>query len=108
MWEEIQANNFFWNLMAYRHTLAKAEDFSNAEGDSDFANKCGETRKIIETQIDKHWNGQYIWSTENRMVDASVLHAIVSFDKYYDLNDDKILDTIAYYNRVFCSIFPVN
>jgi hypothetical protein len=34
--------------MAYRHTLAKAEDFANAEGDKDFANKCGETRKTVE------------------------------------------------------------
>lgn len=42
------------------------------------------------------------------MVDGSVLHAIVSFDKYFDLHDEKIIDTIAYYNKVFCSIFPVN
>jgi hypothetical protein len=42
------------------------------------------------------------------MVDGSVLHAIVSFDKYFDLHDEKVIDTIAYYNKVFCSIFPVN
>lgn len=35
--------------MAYRHTLAKAADFSNAEGDSDFANKCADARKMVET-----------------------------------------------------------
>ena len=42
------------------------------------------------------------------MVDSSVLHAIVSFDGYYNLADSKILDTIYYYNKIFCSIFPIN
>ena len=29
--------DFFWNLMAYRHTLKKASDFAKSEGESDLA-----------------------------------------------------------------------
>ena len=37
LWEEIRSNDFFWNLMAYRHTLKKASDFAKSEGESDLA-----------------------------------------------------------------------
>ena len=42
------------------------------------------------------------------MVDGSVLHAIVSFDKYFDLQDNKVFDTIDYYNKVFCNMYNIN
>lgn len=37
LWEEIKTNDFFWNLMAYRHTLAKAADFATSERDLEIA-----------------------------------------------------------------------
>jgi hypothetical protein len=65
-----------------------------------------ELPKIMRA-IDKHWNGDYLWNTEVRPVDGSVLHAIVSFS-YFDLNDEKVLKTLDHYNMVFCSIYPIN
>jgi hypothetical protein len=41
-------------------------------------------------------------------VDGSVLHAIVTFDGYLDLNDEKVLDTIIYYNKIFCNLYEIN
>lgn len=28
LWEEIRSTDFFWNLMAYRHSLSHASDFA--------------------------------------------------------------------------------
>ena len=44
----------------------------------------------IEKKIDAHWTGSYIFNDQKRLVDGSVLHAIVSFDGYIQLNDEKV------------------
>lgn len=83
--------------MSYHHALKKALEFSETIGDSSMVNEIKQKLPLIEQAIDKHWNGEYIWNTEIRKVDASVLHAIVSFS-YFELNDPKVQKTIDYYN----------
>jgi hypothetical protein len=56
--------------------------------------------RLIEKQIDTHWNGDYLWNDKQRMVDGSVLHAVVSFEGYIGLSDPRVLKTIDYYNKV--------
>lgn len=108
LWEEIQSPDLFWNLMAYRHTLDKASQFASDNGEKDLAGQCDNVRAEIEKKIDAHWTGSYIFNDQKRLVDGSVLHAIVSFDGYIQLNDEKVLDTIIYYNNVFCNLYQIN
>jgi len=72
--------------MAYHHTLTKALTFGKLVNDQGFDSRIQTELPKITSAIDLHWNGDYLWNTEVRPIDGSVLHAIVSFS-YFDLND---------------------
>jgi glucoamylase len=62
LWEEIQSDNLFWNLMGYRHTLSRASQFARLNGETALADRCEETGRRIEQKIDSHWTGSYIFN----------------------------------------------
>ena len=57
LWEEVQSNDIFWNVMSYRHTLFAAAKFARFMGDSNSAQKYDSVRSQVETKINGHYNG---------------------------------------------------
>eukprot|EP01059_Diplonema_ambulator_P037065 TRINITY_DN9610_c0_g1_i1.p1 TRINITY_DN9610_c0_g1~~TRINITY_DN9610_c0_g1_i1.p1 ORF type:complete len:491 (+),score=156.57 TRINITY_DN9610_c0_g1_i1:35-1507(+) len=111
LWEEVQSTDFFWNRMAYVHALTEGAALLVKLGQSSTAATYTSTASTIRATLANHWNGNYYYESTNREVDGSVIHAIVSFggnDTDLGPLSDKAASTLAHYEQVFCSQYPIN
>jgi len=110
LWEEVRSDDFFWNRMGYVYSLNNAADLAvklgkDPEQYKEWRALAGEIRNDLQT----HWNGNFLWESQNREVDGAVIHAIATFgsDNYGALSP-WTASTIKHYNEVFCVEYKIN
>ncbi len=108
LWEEVFSDNFFWNRMAFRHTLDLASTFATRVGDSAAAAKYKAAANDVRSTLDGHWTGSFMMESTNREKDGCVTHAFASFPGVYAPTDSKVAATIKTLNDVFCASFAIN
>jgi len=93
--------------MGYVYSLNNAASLAKSIGEdpSEFENLA----KNIESTLTSHWNGNFLWESENREVDGAVIHAIATFGKdNFGPLSPWTAKTIAHYNEVFCIEYKIN
>ena len=84
---------------------------------ADFVDEIGETlgasyRSVaddIKAVITKHWNGNYLYESENRPDDGATIHAITTFAlDPYTADSEECAATILYLAKAFCNEYPIN
>ena len=62
--------------------------------------------------VTKHWNGNYLYESQNRPDDGATIHAITTFARggagFYTPDSEEAAATIAYLVRAFCNEYPIN
>ena len=78
------------------------EKIFNKLGDSSYASKCSSTRSSVAATLDGHWTGSFMYESQNRQKDGSVVHAFSSFGAY-SITDEKVAKTMKVLATTFCS-----
>jgi GH15 family glucan-1,4-alpha-glucosidase len=60
LWEEVHSNDFFWNRMAYYHSMDIGAKLFRKIGDSTYAAKCDATKAAVQATLDGHWTGTFM------------------------------------------------
>jgi len=109
LWEEVRSDDFFWNRMAFMYCLKQAADFADRIGESAGA-QYRSVADDVAAAIVSHWNGDYLYESENRPDDGAVIHAITTFGEVngYPPNSDEAAGTISYLVRAFCREYKIN
>jgi len=114
LWEEIRSDSLFWNLYTTRKALLVGSAFATKQGDSGRASKWTDAAKQIQSRLDSHWNGNFLFEDQNRQIDGSVVHAFnVAFletldDTYLSVDDERVAHTVKAYNQAFCDEYEIN
>jgi len=108
LWEEVRSDDFFFNRMAFIYCLNAAADFADRIGES-----MGSTYRSVADEIKgvvtKHWNGKYLYESENRPDDGATIHAITTFSiDLYTPDSEETAATIRYLVKAFCNEYPIN
>ena len=112
LWEEVHSSNFFWNRMGFIYSLNVAADFADRIGDNSmlaqqYREKANEIRDDQSTT--DHWTGDFIFESDNRQQDGSVIHAITTFGEYlWGPSSNEAAATIATYSKTFCREYKIN
>lgn len=77
LWEEVQSDDFFWNRMGYVYSLNNAASLAQWIGQD--PTKYWSTANHIKDELRLHYNGNYLWESENREIDGAVIHAVTTF-----------------------------
>jgi len=111
LWEEIQSNDFFWNRYTMRASLMIGADFAEKMGDAASAAKYRNVAKTVEGKLNDHFDGTFVFESQNRRKDAAVIEAFNDGD----LNDGlfaplskEVLGTVITLNELFCDTFQIN
>ena len=108
LWEEVRSDDFFWNRMAFIYCLNVAADYSDRIGES-MGETYRSTAEDIKAVVTKHWNGDYLYESENRPDDGATIHAITTFAKeFYTPDSEEAAATIKYLVKAFCKEYPIN
>ena len=110
LWEEVRSDDFFWNRMAFIYCLNVAADYSDRIGQT-MGDTYRSTADDIKAVVTKHWNGNYLYESENRPDDGAVIHAITTFATYmdfYQADSEEAAATIQYLVKAFCKEYPIN
>ena len=110
LWEEVRSPNFFWNRMAYIYSLNVAADFADSIGDNSIlAREYRDKANEIIISAKAHWNGDFIFESDNRQQDGSVIHAITTFGEYlYGPSSNEAAATIHTLSKTFCREYKIN
>ena len=64
---------------------------------------------VIAEDTQTHWNGDFLWESENRQQDGSVIHAITTFGQYmYGPSSSEAASTIKRLTNTFCHEYDIN
>jgi len=108
LWEEVRSDDFFFNRMAFMYCLNVAADFSDLIGESMGA-LYRSVAEDVKAVITKHWNGNYLYESENRPDDGATIHAITTFSlDLYTPDSEEAAATIRYLVKAFCNEYPIN
>jgi len=111
LWEEVRSNNFFWGQMSFVNALTKAADIADKVGKHSLVPQYQAMADTIKTSLDAHWNGNYLWESENRPIDGAVIHAIATFgstQNKYPVTSKEAAKTILFERQAFCKEFAIN
>lgn len=76
-------------------------------GDSAYASQCSSTKASIQSTLESHWTGEYMFESTNRMKDGAVVHAFSSF-AVYPITSFKVAKTMQVLADVFCVEYTIN
>jgi len=108
LWEEVRSDDFFFNRMAFIYCLNVAADFSDTIGES-LGPSYRSVADDIKAVVTKHWNGNYLYESENRPDDGATIHAITTFSlDLYTPDSEETAATIRYLAKAFCNEYPIN
>mmetsp|Transcript_31922 Transcript_31922/g.69889 ORF Transcript_31922/g.69889 Transcript_31922/m.69889 type:complete len:502 (+) Transcript_31922:46-1551(+) len=112
LWEEVQSEDFFWGRYTMRAGLMVGAQLAEAMGDTASAATYRSTASDIEGTLGRHFNGAYVFESDNRPVDSAVVGAFSDGDfdgnQLYAPLSKEVLLTISNLNSVFCNAFPIN
>lgn len=111
LWEEIRNPDFFWNKYTMRRALILGSAFAKRMGDQGASDFYNTKAKEISDSIMNHWNGSYVYESQNRPKDSAV---IIAFNEAY--NNDEVFkpssiyvaSTIIEYNKLFQGEYAIN
>ena len=64
---------------------------------------------LVKEDTKTHWNGEFLWESQNRQQDGSVIHAITTFGQYlYGPSSSEAAATIATLTKTFCNEYDIN
>lgn len=111
LWEEIQSNDFFWGRYTLRAGLHAGAALADKMGDSASAARYRSVKADIEKTLEGHYDGTFVFESENRKKDAAVIEAF----NVGDLADGvfaplskEVLGTVITLNDLFCNMFDIN
>merc|ERR1711892_939581 len=108
LWEEVRSDDFFFNRMAFIYCLNAAADFADEIGES-LGASYRSVADDIKAVITKHWNGNYLYESENRPDDGATIHAITTFSlDLYTPDSEEAAATIRYLVKAFCNEYLIN
>jgi len=108
LWEEVRSDDFFFNRMAFIYCLNAAADFADRIGES-LGSSYRSVADDIKAVVTKHWNGNYLYESENRPDDGATIHAITTFSlDLYTPDSEEAAATIRYLVKAFCNEYPIN
>eukprot|EP01126_Amoeba_proteus_P011163 TRINITY_DN1446_c0_g2_i1.p1 TRINITY_DN1446_c0_g2~~TRINITY_DN1446_c0_g2_i1.p1 ORF type:complete len:381 (-),score=57.13 TRINITY_DN1446_c0_g2_i1:170-1312(-) len=110
LWEEIRADDMFWNRFNFRHALVIGAKLAQTMGDQNSANFYSNAAQAISATLQAHYNGLFVFETSIRQKDSAV---IVAFNEGYIGTDFgptsvEVANTINTYNQLFCSEYLIN
>jgi glucoamylase len=111
LWEEKRGLHFF-NLAVQRRALLEGQEFANKLGDSGAAGWYGQQAAAISTRLNAFWDGNVVKTTDaGRLLDTAVplgaIHGNAGDGKFAP-QDDRILATLAQFEKGFISEFSLN
>jgi len=111
LWEEIQSTDFFWGRYTMRAGLHVGAELAEKMGDSDSAARYRSVKADIEKTLAGHYDGNFVFESQNRKKDAAVVEAF----NVGDLSDGlfaplskEVLGTVITLNELFCNMFDIN
>merc|ERR1711892_1569613 len=108
LWEEVRSDDFFFNRMAFIYCLNAAADFADEIGET-LGASYRSVADDIKAVITKHWNGNYLYESENRPDDGATIHAITTFSlDLYTPDSEEAAATIRYLVKAFCNEYLIN
>jgi len=111
LWEEIRSNDFFWNRLNMKRTLLLGASFASSMGDSNTAATYNAAAMAVNATLMAHWNGAYLFESQNRQKDASVIVALndgYADDGLFSPTSEYVAGTIKALNTLFCATFSIN
>ena len=111
LWEEIRSGDFYFNKMAFVHSLNTAADFGDLIGQTSDPSKYRQLAKTIAAAASAHWNAEkgFIYESTNRPYDGSVIHAITTFGKHlFPPESEEAASTVRVLTEKFCKEYPIN
>ena len=110
LWEEVQSNDFYFNRMSYIYSLNIASEFAEKLKDEEvMAKTYKKMAKSIKISTKSHWNGKFIYQSQNRPKDGAVIHAIVTFGIHLFGPDTKeAISTIRTLCETFYNEYSIN
>ena len=94
-----------------RASLARGAAFASSQGDSSRASTYSTASKTIEATLPSHYANGFIFESQNRLKDSSVICAINNGylgDGFFKPSGVEVAGTISTLNSLFCSSFSVN
>ena len=92
LWEEVRSDDFFWNRMAFIYCLNVAADYSDRIGQT-MGDTYRSTADDIKAVVTKHWNGNYLYESENRPDDG--VYNNISILSSCTCNEEDEIDNVA-------------
>jgi glucoamylase len=111
LWEEITSSDFFWNKYTMRKALYMGADLARRLGDSYSADRFARAANDISNQISSHWNGQFIYESQNRQKDTAVIIALNEAymnDTLFAPSSFYVASTIKTFNDLFQGAYYIN
>ena len=111
LWEEIRSDDFFWNRYTQRAALTIGAAFAKKQGDSARASTYAAAAKAVEATVSSHYTNGFIFETQSRQKDASVICALNDgdlADGFFAASGKEAAGTVTTLNNLFCSSFSVN
>ena len=111
LWEEVRSSDFFWGRYTMRKGLLEAAKFMDKIGDSNLSGQYRSKAKEIENTLDSHWNGSFMFESQNRQKDSAVISAFIegyAEDDYLSPLDTKVAGTLKAFNTLFCRTYKIN
>jgi glucoamylase len=111
LWEEIRSNDFFWNRFMFRAAMHIGAKFASTMGDSASSSKYSAAAQKLDDAVQSHWNGNFVYETDQRQKDAAVFEGF----NHGDLGDGvfgptskEVAGTVSTLAELFCNNFAVN
>eukprot|EP00756_Hemistasia_phaeocysticola_P037203 Hpha_TRINITY_DN16684_c0_g1::TRINITY_DN16684_c0_g1_i8::g.181381::m.181381/K01178/SGA1; glucoamylase len=113
LWEEVRANDFYWQWANTRHGYLAAAQLATKLGDSSSAQSYQGTASAIASKMQGHTQNGFIFETSccNRQKDVAGLLGALHDDPstpVFGLASSEVANTISTLDAVFTQMFPIN
>jgi len=113
LWEEVRSRDFYFNRAGFVYSLNIAANFADMIGyngvePQQYRSKANEILETTKSHYGKF--GDFIFESENRQQDGSVIHSIATFGEYtaYGPSSNEAAATIATLAKTFCREYKIN
>jgi glucoamylase len=111
LWEEIMSTDFFWNRHTMRKSLILGEAFARRLGDNTTADFYKNAAAQVTDKLRSHWNGQFVYESQNRQKDSSVIIAFNEGslnDDFFPCSGQYAAATIVEFSKLFQDAYQIN
>merc|ERR1711957_1072935 len=98
------STDFFWNRYTMRKALLLGEVFARRMGDDQTADWYKVTAAQVTEALRSHWNGQFVYESQNRQKDSAVILAFNEGslnDDFFPCSGQYVAATIVEFSNLF-------